>query len=479
MDSTYVPMKHLVIAIVILWVLVHFGGIFFSSEDRASEAAFGRLIEAPQRSIENPYHNGYFYLFGLTAAASLDPAKTGYEIWVDETEDARGPEFTERRATRADLVYTLPAEIAASAWDADDPLSEFRSKDASFHAATGQYRTLLSRYERWISMPFDDWGFGRRATPLWQDILALHRLYVAEGFSSSTVEGLERLRKEFHLWRTVLREAKTINTKVLAQIVITDDLRLLSRVLAKPTVDHAILTMGLQLTLPLSTSEYSLRWPIRHQVALAMKERPQSPRHEGDQERREQYQDWLSHTGHLPGHAFDTIRHPRAGTAAGSFEWGQAASAYAAYYDAIIKASESNVKQLPNMQDVLGTLHRGMFEGVLNPRPAEPEWEIFHSQLVETDTRLRLASLQIQLRHQNPQTAVPTRLAEVGSQYFDPFTGLPMLWSPTQQKLYSVGRDRLDDGGDPTFDISVPAVVGQIPVKTGATLPTAARPARR
>ena len=57
------------------------------------------------------------------------------------------------------------------------------------------------------------------------------------------------------------------------------------------------------------------------------------------------------------------------------------------------------------------------------------------------------------------QTAIPTRLAEVGSQYFDPFTGLPMLWSPTQQKLYSVGKDRLDDGGDPTFDISVPTIV--------------------
>jgi hypothetical protein len=35
------------------------------------------------------------------------------------------------------------------------------------------------------------------------------------------------------------------------------------------------------------------------------------------------------------------------------------------------------------------------------------------------------------------------------------------LWSPTQQKLYSVGKDRLDDGGDPTFDISVPAAAAQ------------------
>jgi len=454
-------MKHLAIAAVILWAAFYFGGMFFSSADRAAESSFSKLIEAPQRSVENPYRNGYFYLFGLTAASSLDPAKTGYEIWVDETEDARRAEFAERRATRADLVYTLTLEATASSWEADDPLGQFRKKDAPFQAATGQYRILLLSYDHWIGMPFDDWGFGRRVVTLGTDILAVHRLYVAEGFSNSTMEGVERLHKDFHLWRTVLREAKTISTKVLAQIVIADDLQLLSRMLAKPTVDKAILTMGLQLTLPLSAPEYSLRWPIRHQLALAMKDRSAGVRHEGDPARRHLYEDWLSRTGHLPTDAFDSIIHPPARAAAANFQWGQAASAYAAYYEAIINASENNVNYLPGMQEVVGTLHRGMFEGLLKSRPVEPGWEIFHSQLVETDTRLRLASLQIQLRHPSPQTAVPTRLAEVGSQYFDPFTGLPMLWSPTQQKLYSVGRDRLDDGGDPTFDISVPAVVGQ------------------
>ena len=471
-------MKHLAIAAVILWAAFHFGGMFFSSEDRATETAFSKLIEAPQRSIENPYRNGYFYLFGLTAASSLDPAKTGYEIWVDETEDARRAEFAERRATRADLIYTLTLEATASSWEADDPLGEFRKKDAPFQVATGQYRILLLRYDHWIGMPFDDWGFGRRATTLGTDILAIHRLYVAEGFSNSTMEGVERLQKDFHLWRTVLREAKTISTKVLAQIVITDDLQLLSRMLAKPTVDKTILTMGLQLTLPLSGPEYSLRWPIRHQLALAMKDRSAGLRHESDQARRRLYEDWLSRTGHLPLDAFDSIIHPPARTAAGSFQWGQAAGAYAAYYESIIKASENNVNYLPGMQEVVGTLHRGMFEGVLKSRPIEPGWEIFHGQLVETDTRLRLASLQIQLRHPSQQTAVPTRLAEVGSQYFDPFTGLPMLWSPTQQKLYSVGRDRLDDGGDPTFDISVPAVVGQTQTNPAAP-PMVTRQGRR
>ena len=480
LDCTYVHMKYLAIAIVILWAALHFSGVLFSSDDRETASAFSHLVEAPQRSIENPYHNGYFYLFGLTAAASLDPAKIGYEIWIEETEDARRAEFAEQRATRADLVLTLP-ETTGPAWEADDPLKEFQKNDAPFLSAKRQYGILLSRYEHWIGMPFDDWGFGRRVTPLGTELLAVHRLYVAEGFSTGTVDGLERLHKDLNLWRTILREAKTAGTKVLAQIVMIDDLQLLSRILAKPTVDRSILTMGLQLTLPLSAPEYSLRWPIRHQLALAVKDRAAGIMGGSEQERCKVYEGWLTQLGHLPHDAFDGIVHPPARAAARKLPWNQATGTYAAYYDAVIKASE-NGKRLPGMQDVIGSIHRGWLESILNSRPVEPEWELFHSQLIETDTRLRLASLQIQLRHPSPQTAVPTRLAEVGSQYFDPFTGLPMLWSPTQQKLYSVGRDRLDDGGDATFDISVPAVVGQAiagPAQSKSTGPAATHSSSR
>ena len=474
-------MKHLAIAVIILWAAFHFGGGLFFSDDRETASAFSRLVEAPRRSIENPYGNGYFYLFGLTAAASLDPAKTGYEIWVEETEDARRPEFAEHRATRADLVLTVP-DAMGTAWEAEDPLKDFQKTDAPSLSAKQQYATLLSRYEHWIGMPFDDWGFGRRVTPLGPELLAVHRLYVAEGFSIGTIDGLERLHKDLSLWRTILREAKTIGTKVLAQIIMTDDLQLLSRILAKPAVDRAILTMGLQLTLPLSAPEYSLRWPIRHQLTLAVTDRAAEISGGGEQERRQVSEGWLIKLGRLPYDAFDGIVHPPARFTARKLPWNQATDTYAAYYDAAIKASETNGKRLPSMQDVTGTIHRGWLESIFNSRPVEPDWELFHSLLIETDTRLRLASLQIQLRHPSPQIAVPTRLAEVGSQYFDPFTGLPMLWSPTQQKLYSVGRDRLDDGGDPTFDISVPAVVGRsvaAPTHVKSTGPAGTRSSRR
>jgi len=447
-------MKHIIISAIAIWVVVQFGTMFWSSKDRAADGTFASFLESPPRSLANPYHNGYFYLFGLTTAAPLDPAKTGYEIWLEGTGGGRRVVDADiHSGNPKDLAFGLSGEPIRPSWEADDPLDEFRKKDFPLGALTSQHQILLSRYEHWLVMPFEDWGFGHRIVPVSEDILAVHRIYIAEGFSSSTVQGIERLRKELHLWRVVLRDAKTIETKVLAQVVITDDLQLLSRILAKPIVDKAILAMGLHLTMPLSDSEYSLRWPIRNQVALAFKD----SRAVGVHNRRSSEEETLLQQANLPLHAFNSIEHSS----------GRGSKTYAAYYDAVIKASESKAKTLPRMQEVMGSMQRGFIESLMNPHPVEPGWEIFHHQLVETDTRLRLASLQIQLRRPSAQLAIPTRLAEVGSQYFDPFTGLPMLWSPTQQKLYSVGRDRLDDGGDPTFDISVPAIIAQAQAKPG------------
>jgi hypothetical protein len=111
---------------------------------------------------------------------------------------------------------------------------------------------------------------------------------------------------------------------------------------------------------------------------------------------------------------------------------------------------------LPKLRDVARNSPLTLLERMANPLEFDPNWEPFAQRLVEPAARLRLASLQIFLRNPAATTTIPTRLAEVGSMYFDPFTGFPMLWSPTQKRLYSVGKDGLDDGGDPSFDISVP-----------------------
>jgi len=136
---------------------------------------------------------------------------------------------------------------------------------------------------------------------------------------------------------------------------------------------------------------------------------------------------------------------------------------YATYYDAMIHVAEAGQSRLPKLHELAGATGRGIVENLVIPNPFEPDWDPFHYQLKETDARLRLASLQVVLRRPSAETTVPNRLAQVGSSYYDPFSGLPILWSPTQQKIYSVGKDRYDDGGDAGFDISVPAIVSLAP----------------
>lgn len=118
---------------------------------------------------------------------------------------------------------------------------------------------------------------------------------------------------------------------------------------------------------------------------------------------------------------------------------------------------------MPQYHDFVGTGLQTIVGHLFTSDSFEPNWNPFLSQLKETDARLRLASLQAVLRRPSAETTVPNRLAQVGSSYYDPFSGLPMLWSPTQQKIYSVGKDRFDDGGEQSFDISVPAIISSAP----------------
>ena len=129
---------------------------------------------------------------------------------------------------------------------------------AWLQTVTSHDHILLARYERWLTMPFEDMGFGHRGTPRFMDIFAAHRLYVADGFSHETSLGMQRLKMDMQMWRNVLRDATTIATKVMAQVVITDDLRLLSTLLSLPIVDKTVLAMTPNIAPPLTAAELSL-----------------------------------------------------------------------------------------------------------------------------------------------------------------------------------------------------------------------------
>jgi hypothetical protein len=470
-------MKHLIIGIVLLWAFFQVSSLIWSSKGQPPSATFTRLLEPPQHRLVDPYENGYFYLLGFAAAASLDPAKVGYEMWMETTPAQGASEFNYGKPGRSELQIDLPLEEILPSWNSENPVNEFRNTTARLQTVTGRDRAVLARYERWLSMPFEDMGFGHRATPRIVEIFVAHRLYVANGFSRQTALGMQRLTQDMHMWRNVLRDATTIATKVMAQIVITDDLRLLSTLLSQPVVNKTVLAMTINIAPPLTAAESSLRWPLHHQFTLGVQ-----GDHAGDLTRERQpeslnaQEQWLASTARLPEQAFRQIAHPHERSFLGiPLQTRETWEMYATYYQAMMHATEAGQSTLPKLHELTGTARQGIVESLISPTPFEPDWDPFHYQLRETDARLRLASLQVALRRPSAQTTVPNRLAQVGSSYYDPFSGLPMLWSPTQQKIYSVGKDRYDDGGDASFDISVPAIVSLAP---GSKDSQAAAPSR-
>lgn len=453
-------MKHLILGVIVIWGLFYLSSFLWSSKGQTLSPTFTRLSEPPQYRLSNPYENGYNYLLGFAADMSLDPAKVGHEMWLEVASPGAG-EFNYDKPSRAELRIQLPIEQVLPSWNAKNPEREFRNMQAWLQPITSHDTILLARYEHWMGMPFEDRGFGRPGTPRLLDIFAAHRLYIADGFSHNTALGMQRLRKDMQKWRSVLQGATTIGMKSMAQVVINDDLRLLSNLLSQPTVDKTLLAMTPNLAPPLTTAESSFRWPLQHQFALGIRsDRLAASIAQSQAESLHAQEEWLTKTAHLPSQAFRHIAHPQGRSFLGiplqtSATW----EMYATYYEAMIQAAEAGRHSLPQYHDFVGSGLQTILGHLFPSDSFEPDWNPFLSQLRETDARLRLASLQAVLRQPSAETTVPNRLAQVGSSYYDPFSGLPMLWSPTQQKIYSVGKDRYDDGGEQSFDISVPAII--------------------
>lgn len=458
-------MRNIIIGLCIAGLFLELSGLIWTSKKDKPSDTFIKLTQPVAHTIDNPLNNGYFLLLGLAAAPGSDPVQTGYDIWLEADTHPTRKEFDLEKPGRGDLRIPIPVEQVLPEWNAPDPLQDLRHHDLLFRTSAARYATLLTRYERWLHLPFEDWGYAHRGAPPVEELLATHRLYVVGGFAQQVKTGLDRLALDLSRWRTVLRDARTISMKVLAQVILEDDVLFLSRLISRPMAGQDLLSRALPLVQPLTAAEYSLRLPIQSEFVLGYRraQDTEPPMLETEVP----VSTWgsaLAHAAHLPPDAFNRAQHPRNRGLLGFSTMSQRQwDTYAMFYEATIKAAESVHSPLPKLRDVARDSSLTLIERMTTSSDDEPNWEPLSQRLVETDARLRLVALQILLRTPSRTTALPTRLAEVGSRYFDPFTGFPMLWSPTQKKLYSVGKDGLDDGGDPIFDISVPLTMATEP----------------
>jgi hypothetical protein len=319
--------------------------------------------------------------------------------------------------------------------------SQIKGQGPSIRSFVSRESAVLARYQQWLTMPFDDWGFGQSLSPNCPKVLLAHRLYLLEGFNQDLAGGIDRLEADMQSWRAALGQSKTLAMKMLAVTAVQDDASVASGLLSRVELDGAALGRLSKMVRPFDPAELSVRWPMHSQFVWATKAVPSELRDAQSSDR-----SWYV-----------------ALTAAMRLPVQRRANAYAEYYEAANKAvAGGRYTNLPKLSSFVRTPPSGVMDYLANPIEhivgVEPlsSWDPYVMRMVEADAQLRLAGLQVWIRRGPQEGDVLTRLAKAGQAYYDPFTGLPMLVNQRKGIIYSVGRDGKDQEGDDIRDVAVP-----------------------
>jgi hypothetical protein len=395
----------------------------------------------PQRTLSDPRKNGYLLLLGFDAPPGSDPLQAGYERKPDGAEAARAAACLGGPGDGGEVGPANASESVASGWfRGSDPAGRFLSHQDTIKGWASQAEPALARYKQWLKLPFEDWGYGQAVSPPCGAILFTHRLYLADGFVQGSEAGFDRLEADMEVWRIVLGQAKTLPVKTMALQAIHDNIAVASGLLVKPDFDGTHLGRLAKMLRPLDQVELSIRWPMQSQLVSAAKTF-------AAQLKAEQGED-------PPLYA--------AVAAALPLPKQRRFNDYAAYYEASYKAAgEGRYGSMPkwsyylrypaaSLLDYLGN----PIENIIGLEPL-PAWDRYTGLVVDTDAHLRLASLQAWLRRGPQDADLLARIAKAGQNFYDPYTGLPMLVNLKKGVMYSVGHDGKDQEADPQNDVVV------------------------
>ncbi len=418
---------------------VTFVSLIWIVMEETPDKKFQTFSNLPAKRLSVSQRNGYLMLGGLGTVSTSEPIRVtrGRTLgWRAEDSGSIGPQGFEQVAGSLSDWYATK-----------DPAAQFQRRVPLLGKWRTRYGSLLREYGGWIGEPFEDLGYGLVEAPDEHYILAMHRLYVAEGFTGGLTAGILRLQGDLETWRQAFALSRTLRLKSMAAEAMQDDLAVLSGLLARRRLDAALLPALSDMARPLGRVERSMRWPMRSQFILEMesmlvhlKSRPSGER--------AFYQEVLTHlplpTQHiLNGHA------KYYGALAG--------------HDSAVKREGDPRKGMPQRYRFVHTPPKTFADKVKNPIDnvilvGEPrvDWEDLIGRMTELEARFRLATLQARLRKRSLVRDPVSRIVKLGQKFYDPFTGFPMLFNGSKTVLYSVGRDGTDNDGDSSLDVSVP-----------------------
>ena len=414
--------------------------VWMAMEDPPTQL-YQAMTVSPPRIITDVKKNGYFLLLGFDAPQGLDPVQAGHERKAQPDRDLAQAQVCIGEEVRSSTGTGGASDAVVKGWiRSADIQASLKGQEAAVKSLVSRESTAMARYQQWLTMPFDDWGFGQSFSPNCPRVLLAHRLFLLEGFNQDLPTGLDRLEADAQAWRGALGQAKTLPVKMLAATAMQDDASLVSGLLSRGELDGAALGRLSKLVRPLDQVELSVRWPMQSHFVWATK--GVSSELKDDQTHDRPWHATLASAMRLPVQ--------------------RRANAYAEYYEAANKAvAGGRYTNLPKVSAFVRTPPSGLMDYLANPvehivgiQPL-PSWEPVVYRMVELDAKIRLAGLQAWLRRGPPDGDVLARLAKAGQAYYDPFTGLPMLVNQRSGVIYSVGRDGKDQDGDGLRDVTV------------------------
>ncbi|GKS60032.1 hypothetical protein YTPLAS18_35590 [Nitrospira sp.] len=419
-----------------------FGVVWLGMEEKPNKL-FQELNETVPQPVGDIKQSGYALLLGMGTSELKDPVQAG-AARHGTVGDVPGLEacFESVQSTR--LEKGSPSASSLGSWYREaNPSAVFVGRAGALRDWATESSVGLGQYRQWAGRSFEDAGYGQLSSPDCGQVLYLHRLHVAEGFAQGLDAGIDRVEADLNHWRSVLRKARSLSVKMLAVAAINDDAHVLSGLFLSPELDGQYLPRLSRAVVPLDQVEASMRWPMLSQFQVQKKVIDQNLKNEqvGDRS-------WYA-----MGVAVMPVPRQRL------------LNDYADYYDALIKSSETSRDKFtaPNLYARIHAPAQTTLDYVINPInnlldvQTGPAWERYVGQVREADALLRLVSLQIWLRKtaQEGTGDVKSRVAKAGQNFYDPFSGFPMLVSVSNGRLYSIGMDGKDDDAAPGLDVSV------------------------
>lgn len=411
--------------------------------------AFQSLTTLPQRTLSDSRKNGYLLLLGFDAPTGQDPMQAGYERKPDRSDADVAAACVDGLKGGPRTGQTNASANVANGWfHGSDPVGQFRSHQDTVRGWTSQGESVLGRYKQWLKLSFEDWGYGQSLSPSCASIMFAHQLYLADGFVQGTDMGVDRLETDMEAWRIALGQAKTLSVKTMALQAINDDIAVAASLLVRPDFDSKILGRVTKMLRPMDQVELSIRWPMQSELVSATKTFEAQLKAERGED--------------LPLYAAVASALP--------LPKQRRFNDYAKYYEASYKAAgEGRYGSMPKWSHYIHFPANTVVDYLSNPienvvglEPLAP-WDLYNGLVVDTDAHLRLASLQAWLRRAPQDADLLARIAKAGQNFYDPYTGLPMLVNLKKGVMYSVGHDGKDQDADPQADVVVTIPVNQAP----------------